>query len=221
MAYEVGGRADKYGNRFEYNWTINKLLDVLNEKISYVIIEAVGDDEKGVDLWIGNSNGVREGQQCKGRAGSEEYWTYGSVNAKGIFTNWKQQLERSKLCKVSLVSPLPFTLFEDLTQRARDSDISKPIDFYEYQIKESGAKTATLFHQYCDVMGLDYSKEDNLSVVVDYLSRTYCRQEGDYEQKEILLAKINLLFIGDEGEILVLIGCLLNCKGGSLWIISN
>ena len=92
-------------------------------------------------------------------------------------------------------------LFEDLTQRARDTDISKSIDFYQYQIKGSGAKTVTLFHQYCDVMGLDCNKEDDLSLTVDYLSRTYCRQEGDYEQKEILLAKINLLFVGDEDSI--------------------
>lgn len=38
MAYETGGRADKYGNRFELNWTIKKIID---EKISYVIIEAI------------------------------------------------------------------------------------------------------------------------------------------------------------------------------------
>lgn len=201
MAYEPGGRADKYGNRFEYNWTINKLLDVLNEKISYVIIEAVGDDEKGVDLWVGYKNGFREGQQCKGRAGSEEYWTYSSVNAKGIFTNWKEQLERNNSHWVSLVSPLPFTLFEDLLQRARDTEITKSIDFYNYQIKKSGSKTITLFHQYCGVMGLDYNEEEELSKAINYLSRTYCRQEGDYEQKEILLAKINLLFVGNEESI--------------------
>lgn len=32
MAYEIGGRADKYGNQFEYNWTIYKLLEVIEEK---------------------------------------------------------------------------------------------------------------------------------------------------------------------------------------------
>lgn len=45
MAYEKGGRADKYGNRFEYNWIIYNLLDVVKEKISYVMIEAIGEDE--------------------------------------------------------------------------------------------------------------------------------------------------------------------------------
>ena len=87
MAYEKGGRADKYGNRFEYNWVIYNLLDVVREKISYVMIEAIGEAEKGVDLWIGNLDGTREGQQCKGRYGDEDQWTYGMVNAKGIFAN--------------------------------------------------------------------------------------------------------------------------------------
>ena len=73
MAYEKGGRADKYGNRFEYNWVIYNLLDVVREKISYVMIEAIGEAEKGVDLWIGNLDGTREGQQCKGRYGDEDH----------------------------------------------------------------------------------------------------------------------------------------------------
>ena len=138
MAYEAGGRADKSGNRFEYNWTINKMLDVLNEKIQYLTIEAVGDDERGVDLWIGNKDGTREGQQCKGRCRSNEYWTCGEVNEKGIWDNWKVQLENSKANMVSLVSPLAFNVLEDITQMARNTDTAKPRDFYEYQIRKSG-----------------------------------------------------------------------------------
>ena len=201
MAYEIGGRADKYGNRFEYNWTISRLLDVLNEKISYVVIEAIGDDEKGVDLWIGNKDGSREGQQCKGRSGSEDHWTYSSVNEKGIFINWKGQLERGESNRVSLVSPLPFTLFEDLLQRARDTDIANPQLFYDFQIKKSGTKTVTLFHQYCGVMGLDYTRQEDLQKAINYLSRTYLRQAADFEQKELLLEKMNLLFIGNIDDI--------------------
>lgn len=86
MGYEKGGRADKAGNRFENNWVLYNLLQVIEEKIQYVMIEAIGEDEKGVDLWIGNWDGSREGQQCKGRYGSEESWSYGTLNAKGIWT---------------------------------------------------------------------------------------------------------------------------------------
>ncbi len=201
MAYEVGGRADKSGNRFEYNWTINKVLEVLNEKIVYLTIEAVGDDERGVDLWIGNKDGSCEGQQCKGRVRSNEYWTYGAVKEKGIWDKWKFQLESSKTHSVSLVSPLTFTLLEDLAQRARTTDIKKTRDFYDYQINKSGADTVKLFHQYCGVMGLDPSKENELETAIDYLSRTYYRKFDDFELREILIEKIGLLFIGDAEEI--------------------
>ena len=89
MAYPKGGRADKYGNRFEYNWAIFELLDVIEEKIISVTLEAVGEDEKGVDLWIKNKDGSMEGQQCKGRNRSKENWTFYEASQLNIFTNWK------------------------------------------------------------------------------------------------------------------------------------
>ena len=64
MAFEVGGRADKMGNRFEFNWTISKLLDVIEEQANYIEIETIGEDEQGIDLWICDKKGNREGQQC-------------------------------------------------------------------------------------------------------------------------------------------------------------
>lgn len=39
MAYEIGGRADKYGNRFEYNWTISKVLDVIEKKYLTLLLK--------------------------------------------------------------------------------------------------------------------------------------------------------------------------------------
>ena len=173
------------------------MLDVLNEKTLYLTIEAVGDDERGVDLWIGNKDGTREGQQCKGRCRSNEHWTYGDVNEKGIWDNWKVQLENSKDNLVSLVSPLAFTALEDITQMARNTDASKPRDFYEYQIKKSGEKTVKFFHHYCDVMGINPAEESGIATAIDYMSRTFYRNPGNFGLREILLQRIELLFIGD------------------------
>jgi hypothetical protein len=74
MSYEVGGRADKNGNRYEIRWVIYQMMTVLEERIESVTLEALGDDEKGVDVWIFNNDGTREAQQCKGRNGSREAW---------------------------------------------------------------------------------------------------------------------------------------------------
>ncbi|WP_285023011.1 hypothetical protein [Lactococcus garvieae] len=112
MPFELGGRADKQGNRFEVRWVLYQILKVLEEENQYISFEALGDDEKGIDVWVGKKDGTKEGQQCKGRNGSKEYWDYGSVNSKNIFKNWLFQLKRSSSISVSLVSPLAFTNLE-------------------------------------------------------------------------------------------------------------
>jgi hypothetical protein len=199
MAYEKGGRADKYGNRFEYNWVIYNLLQIIEEKKQYITLEPIGEDEKGVDLWVGSFDGIREGQQCKGRYGSDEAWSYGTANAKGILENWRIQLGRDDKIEVSLVSPLAFTMLEDLTTRARNSNNSVE-DFYNYQINEAGVGTKRLFENYCKAMDIDYNNEEGMKKSINYLSRTHYRQISDSELKNLLLDKISMYFIGDSSE---------------------
>lgn len=59
MSYEKGGRADKFGNKFENNWVIKNLLDVILEKKAYVQLEALGEDEAGVDIWVADNHGKK------------------------------------------------------------------------------------------------------------------------------------------------------------------
>lgn len=66
MAYEAGGYASKLGDRYEGRWVVRQLLLLLQERSRGVIVEAVGDDEYGVDLWIERLDGSRDAQQCKG-----------------------------------------------------------------------------------------------------------------------------------------------------------
>lgn len=42
MPYESRGVADKSGNRFEIRWVIYQILKVLDEKLDYVVLEALG-----------------------------------------------------------------------------------------------------------------------------------------------------------------------------------
>lgn len=196
MAYEIGGRADKYGNRFETNWTIRKLLEVIEEKIESVTIEAIGDDEKGADLWITYKDGIRESQQCKGRNGSFEYWDYGTINSKNIWKTWAYQLERSGSVIVSLVSPLNCTLLEDIGNRARTNG-QDPNIFYNEQILKSGTDTRRFFNNACGALGLDIKNEEDKGRALSFFSRIYMRQVTDGEMKNEILAKISSLFIGN------------------------
>ena len=171
MPYEKGGRADKNGNRFEIRWVVYQLLQVLEEKIDYIILEALGQDEKGIDVWIGHKNGTKEGQQCKGRNGSKEYWDYGSVNAKGIFDTWKFQLDRDKSNTVSLVSPLAFTFLEDLIERGKSSG-GDTHNFYSGQILNSSKEFITFFENFCTAMSINKNEESELTKCISYLNRS-------------------------------------------------
>ncbi|MBM6931032.1 hypothetical protein H5999_08190 [[Clostridium] spiroforme] len=204
MAYETGGRADKYGNRFEYNWVVYKILDVIEEKIACVILEALGNDESGVDLWVIDNNGNKEAQQCKGRDGSEEHWTFASINEKRLWNIWKQHLDRENNVCVSLVSPLAFTILEDITNRARNNK-GDPSEFYNIQIKKAGIKTQNLFENVCKTIAIDPKNDVGCREIFYYFKRIYYRQCPDTEMKTFCLNRINSLFIGNPEVIYSLI----------------
>lgn len=200
MPYEKGGRADKKGNRFEIRCIVYQLLQVLEEKSEYIILESIGEDEKGIDMWIGQKNGLKEGQQCKGRNGSKEYWDYASVNAKGIFNDWKYHLDRDKSNTVSLVSPLAFTFLEDLIERARSNN-GDPNNFYKGQILTSSGEFVRFFNNFCTAMSINRKEELELAKCISYLTRIFYRQTPDSNLTEMILDKIKYLLIGDEEKI--------------------
>lgn len=200
MPYEIGGRADKSGNRYEIRCVIYQMLRILEEKIYSVTLEALGDDEQGVDLWIDHLNGDREGQQCKGRNGSRESWTISSMKAHDIFINWKMQLDRNKNNKVALVSPLSCSLIIDLIDRANNNDGDYE-HFYNNQICKSSKQLRKFYIDYVEAMNLNIKDKKDIIKSIDYLKRTFYRQEPDFQLREIILDKIRYLLIGDEDKI--------------------
>lgn len=200
MPYEMGGRADKEGNRYEIKYSILKILEVIEEKIDYVILEAIGDDEQGVDVWIGKKDGSKEGQQCKGRNGSKDSWDYGSANSKNIFENWKAQLDRNLDICVALVTPLAFQDLEDLLKRANNSNENAEY-FYNFQIKSSSAKFQVFYKNLCQTMDLNIDDHKDIQKSIYYLKRVFFHQIPDSYLKEMILQKISYLFSGDEKNI--------------------
>jgi hypothetical protein len=200
MAYQRGGRTDKSGNKYETNYFILQLLRVVDEEISSVTIEATGDDENGIDIWITNKDGTREGQQCKGRNFNKDKWTFSSINQYNILKTWKFQLERDTNNSVSIVTPISFVLLEDLISMAKNSS-GDAKDFYNNQILKTNEQTKKFYLDYCEGMELDITKEIDQIKSLDYLKRTYYRQVPDAELKNIIMAKIKYLFCDDEDSV--------------------
>lgn len=200
MAYPLGGLADKIGNHYETEWLISKFLDVIEEKIESVITEGVGEDEKGIDLWINYFDGIKEGQQCKGRNSSLEQWDFGSFNKKGIWKNWKYQLDRSNSIRVSLISPISFTQLDDILLGTKTIN-NNPRNFYEYKIKNAGERTKSLFNNICRVLELDPNDEEDLVRVFDYLSRMSIKTIPEYSLHENNCIRIERLFVGNPDDV--------------------
>jgi hypothetical protein len=155
MGFEPGGRADKLGNRHEGRWVAKQLLRLLNEGIRSVTIEAIGDDEKGVDLWVEYTNGLRQAQQCKARNGSNEFWPIRDLKARGILDYIRFQLERDSGYEFILVSGVPAKLFGDICDSARNSNDNAE-DFYQYQIQGVGNERHSAFQQICIAWNLNF-----------------------------------------------------------------
>ena len=197
MAFEKGGRADKLGNRHESRWVAKQLLRLLKEDIKSVTIEAIGDDEQGVDLWVELNNGIRQAQQCKARNASKEYWLINDLMSKDILSNLKFQLSRSAEVEFVFVSGVPATKFGDICVSARNSNGNSE-DFYNFQIKASGSVRLKEFNQFCHGVSLNPHDIKDRAIAYDYLQRTKIEQFlDDDNEKDTLIMMASLLLSGN------------------------
>ncbi len=172
MAFEPGGMSEKLGNRYEGRWVARQLLRLLNEDIQSVTVELIGPDERGVDLLVVKKDGTRLLQQCKARCGSRESWSIAMLRSKGILGHLKDHLDRDPNHEFALVSASPARSFGDICESARNSN-ENPEDFFRYQIQEVGEVRRNIFHSFCDALGLDPEKGNDLGKALNYLKRIY------------------------------------------------
>ncbi|RYY78765.1 MAG: AAA family ATPase [Moraxellaceae bacterium] len=199
MALEVGGYAEKLGNRYEANWVAYQLIRLLEEKITYLIIEPIGTDEVGVDVTVGLLQGGSEHHQCKVGNGDNEHWTLSALHQTEILKNAKFQIEQGTQ-EFNLVSPLTCKLMSDLSLSALNSG-ENPEDFLIYQINASQERQKT-FRQLCNYLGFDYECRVDLARAINFLQKfkvtTYI--ENTYTLSE-LEDKASLLFFGKATKI--------------------
>ena len=67
MAHEKGGKADKFGNRYEDRWVAEQLLNLCCERIISLVHEPVGEAADDADITTCRTDGIIELHQCKSR----------------------------------------------------------------------------------------------------------------------------------------------------------
>jgi len=192
VSLEPGGLAEKVGNRYESSWITFQLLRLLDEKISYVQVEPLGDDEDAVDVIVGNLDGSKEHHQCKIGNISDNFWSIATLQSKELLTKGFQHiLSGSKSYKV--VSRIGFRLLEDICQSALNSTGSST-DFYEHQIKGISQDRIKLFNELCKKLSLDQSKPDDLDKALQFLKcfeiRQFNEDDTDHEICRLFAEKL-------------------------------
>ena len=122
MASERGGRADKLGNEFERLWAVRHLIEVIAGMATTFRIEALGDDEKGTEFWVGRPDGTREAHQCKRENGAAGKWSVAALESKRIISNAKLQLDRDPSHRFVFASGDKASHLSDLAARAERCD---------------------------------------------------------------------------------------------------
>lgn len=138
----TGGAADKYGNRFEAYWTIDQMLDIIDEKSDSIYLEPLGDEGKGVEFFV-RKKYVKEFHQVKRQRTDGEWKPY---HLKNILKNFSDKLNDSNV-ECVFVSTISSAELNDLTERSRDSNSYEQFknDFLSSDI------TKTLFKYICDI----------------------------------------------------------------------
>lgn len=202
MAFTPGGRADKFGNHYESLWVAARLVDLLaGFSIRSVTVEAIGEREEGVDLWCEDFDGYQFAEQCKARNASKDKWTISDL--KNVILRIPQQITKENKVHFKLVTPLPFTLLEDLCFDAQASEDSEA--YYHSIVLSSKDKTA-VFNSFCNVLQLNESVPTDRSQAYIYLKRFSIECFSDNSRTmDDLKQKASLMFSGSPESLVSLL----------------
>lgn len=198
MAYPRGGRGDKYGNDYETNFMIYQLLRLLDNEISGVTREPVGEDEESTDVII-YENGEKIFCQCKGRNGSSEVWEYYNIKEFGLFKSWKNHLERDPKNLVRFVSPISCTILSDLIKECKNTsgDFQR---FEEMHLKNASSKMQHCFDALSEEFNLDKVKD--IQRLINFLTRIEIVTFPESSLNEFIKLKCNKLFSSNHLEVI-------------------
>lgn len=194
MSYEKGGRASKFGNKYEELFVIYELLNVVLEANISVVYEPLGPEEEGVDLIV-TTNDDRTLFQCKGRNSHKNFWECNDLKKRRIFEKWQKHLVRDDEVNVGLVSPLSCTTLEDIIKRSLNTPSYE--SFFQYQIHSANADTQKFYLELIKSLGI----ESNTGKVLPFLNRIKLEQISESNIERSIDLIIRLKFENDLKQV--------------------
>jgi hypothetical protein len=195
MSISSGGRADKLGNRYEGLWVAYNLLRLLWEEVAAVQLEAVGDEEQGVDVWVTCLDGSRHAYQCKRKNGISGRWSVADLARQDVLRNAAAQLRRAPSAHFTFVSADPAPALRELADTARGA--GGDADEY-FRLTMAVAAHADHLRRFCDAVGVSAQDPAGRRDAFDLLVRTHTHtfEDGSEGRAQVTL-HARCLIVGD------------------------
>ena len=185
MSFEPGGRADKYGNRYENGYLAKLLLRLAKEEIASVIVEPLGVNKDYVEFIAEQKDGVKKYYQCKGSNTTNSSWSISNLRKYKVFERAKKIITDDVKSLYYFISPLQYGELSELCKRTRTN--SSVDDFIQYQLNNNVIKST--FFNCVKEFGFEQNNPSDVAKTVSLLSRCYFEQyitgseaEHDFEE---------------------------------------
>ena len=86
MSLEPGGRADKYGNKYENRYLAKLLLRLVKEELTSVTVEPLGINSDSVEFISEQKDGTIKHYQCKASNTTHSSWSILDLKKYKVFS---------------------------------------------------------------------------------------------------------------------------------------
>jgi hypothetical protein len=183
MSLIPGGRADKFGNRFERLWVVYLALMIIDGRLKTLLWEPLGPDGEGVECFVTQADGLKIFYQCKMQNKSKGSWTVADLNAKNVLVHAKNHLDTDPSCKFVFVSIDTVPTLRDFAKHATTCNGDPDAFVRECLISKESKES---FGSLCQYWGLDSEQKSDLNQALGLLARIeYRRGFGDGDEAEL------------------------------------
>lgn len=202
MSLEPGGRADKYGNKYENRYLAKLLLRLVKEELTSVTVEPLGINSNSVEFISEQKDGTVKHYQCKASNTTHSSWSILDLRKYKVFERAKEIISADIKNLYYFISPLQYDELDELCKRARTN--SSPADFVDYQL--TNANIRRMFNDCIAEFGFDKNTPSDVAKTVSILSHCFFEQYiTGTEAEQDLEEYIGMLFTGKASMVRVLL----------------
>lgn len=202
MSLEPGGRADKYGNKYENRYLAKLLLRLVKEELTSVSVEPLGINSDSVEFISEQKDGTVKHYQCKASNAIRSSWSISDLKKHNVFKRAKEIVSADVKNLYYFISPLQYNELDELCKRTRTN--SSYEDFVNYQLNNAHIKR--LFSECINELGLNEHVFSDVATTIDILSHCFFEQYIiGTEAEQDLEEYIGTLFTGKASMVRVLL----------------